>query len=128
MAGTGPLAAYSAAFLDHLTHPRGAGRLDRATHRGAAEDGVCGDRITLDLRVEAGQIVAVRFRVEGCPGAIAAGSALTSLLPGRAAGPRAVEAAELEAALGGVPPAKRHALRLASDALRAAVSTPLPSV
>ena len=126
MGPTGPEAAYSAAFLDHLTRPRGTGTLPDATHRGTAEDGVCGDRITLDLRVEAGTVQDVRFRVEGCPGAIAAGSALVSLLPGRGARPSAVSAAEIEGALCGVPPVKRHALRLAVDALAAAVAAPLP--
>jgi nitrogen fixation protein NifU and related proteins len=114
-------AAYSPAFLDHLVHPRNQGALSDATHRGEAQDGVCGDRLSLDLRVEAGLVSSARFRVQGCPGAIAVGSALASLAPGRAARTDSVSAADLEAALGGVPPAKRHALRLAIDAWRAAI-------
>jgi nitrogen fixation NifU-like protein len=112
---------YSPAFLDHLARPRSQGALDDATHRGEAEDAACGDRLALDLRVEAGLVRAARFRVVGCPGSIAAGSALAALLPGRAAREDAVSAGEVEAALGGVPVAKRHALRLATDALRAAL-------
>ena len=59
---------------------------------------------------------------------MAAGSALATLLPGREARPDVVTMADLDAALGGVPGAKRHALRLATDALRAAlVSVPRTS-
>src|SRR5947207_7573897 len=49
-------AAYSERFLGHLRAPRGQGTLTCATHRGEAEDGVCGDRLVLDLAV-AGDIV-----------------------------------------------------------------------
>ena len=116
---------YSAAFLDHFQQPRGLGDLTAATHRGVARDGACGDRLWLDLRVVAGRVVAAAFRVEGCAGAIAAGSALVTLLPGRAATADAVAREEIEAVLGGVPGAKRHALGLARRALRAALDAPL---
>ncbi len=125
MTAPGP---FSAAYLDHLASPRGQGRLEDATHRATVEDPVCGDRLTLDLRVVAGVVREARFRVVGCTGAIAVGSALASLLPGRAAAEAAVTGTELDATLGGVPPARRHALRLAAEALRAAVRTPQPPV
>ena len=116
---------YAPAFLDHLTHPRSQGTLPNATHRGEAEDSACGDRLSLDLVVDVGPgggtIRDARFRVVGCPGSIAVGSALASLLPGRPATEGAVSPAEIEALLGSVPPAKRHALRLATEALRAAL-------
>ncbi|MHC5011055.1 MAG: iron-sulfur cluster assembly scaffold protein [Planctomycetota bacterium] len=111
---------YAAAFLDHFQNPRGVGVLAEATHRGEAEDSACGDRLWLDLTVHDGVIREARFRVEGCPGAIAVGSALTTLLPGRPASTDAVGPEEITRLLGGVPPAKRHALRLARSALRAA--------
>jgi nitrogen fixation NifU-like protein len=119
----GPRAAYSAAFLDHLERPRAQGTLEGATHRGEATDATCGDRLSLDLVVDDGVVRDARFRVEGCPGAIAVGSALASLLPGRRAGIACVGPDELERALGGVPPAKRHALRLATATLSAALAS-----
>ena len=124
MTASGPSSAYSDRFVDHLTHPRGQGTLPAATHRGEAEDPVCGDRLSLDLRVEGDVVREARFRVLGCPGSIAVGSALVHLLPGRAALADAVPAADLEAEVGGVPLAKRHALRLATAALKAALSGP----
>jgi len=116
---------YPPAFLDHFERPRGVGRLDDATHRGEAEDAACGDRLGLDLRVREGRVEAAAFHVEGCAGAIAAGSALVTLLPGRAAAVGAVTREEIDARLGGVPAAKRHALSLALRALEAALAAPV---
>ncbi len=116
---------YSDAFLDHFEHPRGQGSLDDATHRGHATDPACGDELELDLRVEADRIAAVRFRARGCIGAIAVGSALTTLLPGRPAAPDSVSREEIETALGMVPTTKRHALRLGVNTLAAALTQPL---
>ena len=86
-------------------------------------DPACGDRLTVDLDVEDGVVAAARFRVEGCAGAIAVGSALTTLLPGRRFPEHGLRPTELEAVLGAVPRVKRHAFRLALSALNAA--TPL---
>jgi nitrogen fixation NifU-like protein len=113
---------YAKAFLDHFEHPRNQGSLERATHRGEAEDAACGDRLAFDLSVADGVVTDARFRVQGCPGAIAVGSAYTVLLVGRAARPDAVTNEEVERLLEEVPRVKRHALRLATAALRAALA------
>lgn len=107
------------AFEDHFLHPRGQGDLPDATHRGEATDPACGDWLALSLRVEAGVVGAARFRVRGCSGAIAVGSALVTLLPGRPALADAVTPADLDSLLTGLPALKRHALRLACAALAA---------
>ena len=124
MTESGPASAYSARFLDHLQRPRRQGALPAPTHVGVAEDPVCGDRLTLDLAVAGGVVLDARFRVLGCPGSIALGSALATLLVGRPAAAGAVPAADLEAEVGGVPAAKRHALALAQQALAAALRSP----
>ena len=109
------------AYLDHFERPRNQGTLDDATHRGQGEDPACGDRLWLDLRVADGVIEAARFRVQGCSGSIAAGSALAHLLEGRSARADAVTREEIDTALGGVPASKRHALRLATGVLEDAL-------
>lgn len=113
---------YHPAFQDHFRAPRGQGGLAVATHRGEATDAACGDWMAIDLRVQDGTVAEARYRVRGCPGAIAVGSALVTLLPGRRAQSHAVADAELEALLGEVPAMKRHALRLAQAALAAALA------
>ena len=108
-------------FERHFLHPHGQGALDDATHEATVTDPACGDELSLDLRVAAGAIEAARFRVRGCSGAIAAGSALVTLLPGRPARAGALTREELDAELGGVPAGKAHVLRLALRALAAAL-------
>ena len=115
---------YGAAFLDHFQHPRGQGALADATHTACLEDPACGDELTLDLIIASGRIQDARFRARGCMGAIAVGSAMAELLPGRPARPDALTRVELEGVLGAVPTAKRHALRLAIGVLHAALNTP----
>lgn len=117
---------YSAAFQDHFLNPRSQGDLPGATHRGEATDPACGDWLALALRVQEGRVHACRYRVQGCPGSIAVGSALVTLLPGRPAQTDAVGDPEIEALLGGIPAMKRHALRLARAALAAALADQPP--
>ena len=114
---------YADAFLDHFRNPRGQGSLEDATHTATATDPACGDELSLDLLVDEGVVTCARFRVRGCAGAIAAGSALVSLLPGREALPASVSRDELEHVLGGVPRTKRHALRLALNTWAAALAS-----
>ena len=115
---------FPAAYMDHFENPRNNGQLDGATHRASGEDPACGDLLWLDLRVVDGVIEAARFRVQGCSGSIAAASALTELLHGKPARADAVTREDIDAALGGIPASKRHALRLATRVLADAIGSP----
>jgi len=113
---------YSEQLTDHLAHPRNPGPMTDASGVGRASNEACGDLLDLYLRLEGGLIQAASFRASGCAPALAAGSVLTELLAGLTpAEARAVTAEQIETALGGVPRAKRHALRLALDAVELAL-------
>ena len=73
---------YNAKILDHLENPRHVGEIVDPTVRGESFNPVCGDRLTLTLRIGGGVVREARFLVDGCPPSIAAGSALVSLLVG----------------------------------------------
>ena len=109
---------YSEQLLDHFQNPRNAGELAPPAVKVRVENPVCGDILELWARMEDGRIAEVRYRTRGCTASIAAGSALTELLRGRPAG-QGVTPAEVEAALGGLPAASRHAAALAADAAQA---------
>ena len=110
---------FSEQLLDHFRNPRNAGSLDAPAITVEASNPVCGDTLRLSARFEAGVAVEVRFLARGCTAAVAAGSALTELVRGRPCSDLArLGAGEVEAALGGLPPASRHAAVLAFDALR----------
>ena len=70
--------AYGEKVIDHFTHPRNAGSLDRNSPNvgtgivGAPE---CGDVLKLQIEVdEDGTIVDAKFKTFGCGSAIAASS------------------------------------------------------
>ena len=116
------LNAYSEVLLSHFREPRNAGRLLQPDAVGTAENPASGATMELYLALREGRIQEVRFRSEGCAATIAAGSVVTELLAGRtleaAAGLRR---SEVENALGGLPPTRKHAAALAVDAVRAAL-------
>jgi len=114
--------AYSAQLLDHFRNPRHAGELSDPTVAAEASNPVCGDVIRLWLRVEDGRVTAASFKAAGCAAAIACGSWIAEWLNrGESLSALSViEAAEIEAGLGGLPAASRHAAQLAIDALRRA--------
>ena len=117
-------AMFSPQLLNHFQQPRNVGELEQATAVAEVENPVCGDVLRLTLRIEAGRIVAARFRAQGCVASIACSSMLTELITGQKVGDAvALRAAELASALGGLPEASSHAADLAIDALKAALST-----
>lgn len=87
---------------------------------GCAEHPVCGDRLELSLRLEAGVVREVRWRAAGCPATTAVAALAAVALPGA---PATAAAATLRRALadhGGLGPAERHAEAMAVRALAAA--------
>jgi len=109
---------YSAAVMEHYRNPRNQGELPDATAKVEVTNPVCGDILTLAVRVENGRIAAARFLTRGCASAVASSSLLTEMLLGKTL-PEAGEitAERIAEALGGLPPATRHGSQLAEDAL-----------
>jgi len=88
--------------------------------------GHCGDIMILHLRIEpdSGVISDARYRLTGCAGLQAAGSAVTDMVRGmRIDSARAVGVAEIVAYLGGsFPEAKMDCVELARDTLHKAAA------
>jgi len=90
---------------------------------GAAGGAACGDLSRVSLVVEEGSIVRVTFDAEGCGATRAATAAVAEMVDGAGV----LEAArigtdEVDGAVGGLTPAKRHAAQLAADALHRALA------
>jgi NifU-like protein involved in Fe-S cluster formation len=88
---------------------------------GEGEHEECMDLVRFHLRVQEGRVREARFQAYGCGPTIAAASAATEV----AAGALLVEllemeAARIEAAVGGLPEPRRHAAEVAVRGLRAA--------
>ena len=114
---------YSPGLLDHFHNPRNAGELADADVRVRSENPVCGDVLELALQIEDGRIMAARFKAQGCVPALACASVLTELITGeRVDQARAIGREDLVQKVNGIPPASSHAVDLALDALRQALS------
>jgi tRNA-specific 2-thiouridylase len=91
---------------------------------GAAGGAACGDLSRVSLILADGVIERVSFDAEGCGATRAATAAVAEMVEGEAvieAG--RLRADEVDAAIGGLTPAKRHAAQLAADALHRALAS-----
>ncbi len=91
---------------------------------GAAGGAACGDLVRISLAIEDGRISAASFDAEGCGAMRAASAAAVEMVEGEpvlAVARFGLE--QIDAAIGGLSPAKRHAAQLAADALHRALAS-----
>ena len=74
---------YQELILQHYRKPRHRGTLESPSVEIAMNNPVCGDEITLQLRVCDGHVEAVRFTGQGCSISQASASMMAQLLEGR---------------------------------------------
>ncbi|GAB6935244.1 iron-sulfur cluster assembly scaffold protein SufU [Calditerricola yamamurae] len=74
---------YRQVILDHYQKPRNWGRLDDDAVTVDLNNPTCGDRISLQLRVEGGKVIDVRFTGEGCSISLASASMMTEAIKGK---------------------------------------------
>jgi nitrogen fixation protein NifU and related proteins len=70
-------------ILEHYRRPHNFGVLDNASATQEGANPLCGDRITMQLRVADGQIAAVGFTGRGCAISQASASLLTDEIKGK---------------------------------------------
>ncbi|MDT7884720.1 MAG: SUF system NifU family Fe-S cluster assembly protein [Thermoflexus sp.] len=73
---------YRELILDHYENPRNYGVLPDADISYEDDNPLCGDRIRIDLKVQDGRIVDVRFSGKGCAISQASASMLTERIKG----------------------------------------------
>jgi tRNA-uridine 2-sulfurtransferase len=112
-------------LLEHyLNDESRRGAPGEAAFTGAAGGAACGDLSRISLELGNGRIAAVSFDAEGCGATRAATAAVAEMVEGEpvvAAARIGIE--EVDEALGGLTPAKRHAAQLAADALHRALAS-----
>jgi len=114
---------YSETFLDHFKNPRHVGELGPPAVTIQVENPACGDILRMSVLWRNGTIAESRYKVRGCTASIAAGSALTEWLGGKSLDEvKALTAAMVEEAVGGLIPESKHAAVLCVDAVRRMVS------
>jgi nitrogen fixation protein NifU and related proteins len=112
---------YSDTLIDHFRNPRNAGMMREPDGVGEGEFVQCMDLARFYIRVRNGRVEEARFQAYGCGPTLAACSAGTEVATGTALEElSAVTEAQIEAAVGGLPPERRHAAEVVALALRAA--------
>ena len=113
---------YSEKVMDHFSNPRNVGEIENASGTGTVGNAKCGDIMKMDIKVENGIIVDVKFKTFGCGAAIDTSSMATEMVKGKSID----EALQLTnkavaEALDGLPPVKMHCSMLAEQAIHAAI-------
>jgi len=74
---------YREVILDHNRSPRNFGRLDPADSSAAGHNPLCGDQLSLTLRMDGDQVSELRFEGQGCAISVASASLMTEAVRGR---------------------------------------------
>ncbi len=113
---------YSEKVLDHFKNPRNVGEIEDADSEGTVGNPVCGDMMTMYIKVKDDKIEDIKFKTFGCGAAIATSSMTTELAKGKTLD-EAMEISrqDVAEALDGLPPVKMHCSNLAADALHEAI-------
>lgn len=74
---------YQDIILDHGRKPRNFHVLDDASHSAKGHNPLCGDRITVFLKVEGDRIADAAFQGQGCAISTASSSLMTEILKGK---------------------------------------------
>jgi len=74
---------YRDVILDHNKQPRNFGRLDPCDTSADGNNPLCGDRLTLTLRLEGDRLTDIRFEGKGCAISTASASLMTEAVKGK---------------------------------------------
>ena len=74
---------YAEEILDHYKHPRHFGHLDEPTMVYHDRNPLCGDEITLELKIEDGKVADMAFTGHGCAVSRAAASMMSEEIIGK---------------------------------------------
>jgi nitrogen fixation protein NifU and related proteins len=113
---------YSEKVMDHFSNPRNVGEIEDADGVGEVGNPVCGDMMTIYIKVDNGKLTNIKFKTFGCGAAIATSSMITEMAMGMTI-EQALEITRdsVADALDGLPPVKLHCSNLAADGLHAAI-------
>ena len=73
---------YQEVIMDHYRSPRNSGSLEDATSEARGNNPLCGDRISVQVRIEDDRIVDMRFQARGCAISVASASMMSERLKG----------------------------------------------
>jgi len=113
---------YSEKVMEHFRNPRNTGEIPDADGVGTVGNPVCGDMMTIYIKVKDNKLADVKFKTFGCGAAVATSSMITELAKGKTLEEALkITRADVAESLGGLPPVKMHCSNLAADGLHEAI-------
>jgi nitrogen fixation NifU-like protein len=113
---------YTEKVMEHFKNPRNMGEIPDADGVGTVGNPVCGDLMTIYIKVKDNHLADIKFKTFGCGAAVATSSMVTELAKGKTLEEALkITRADVADELGGLPPIKMHCSNLAADALHAAI-------
>ena len=114
---------YNKTVMDHFRNPRNVGVIEDANGVGEVGNPLCGDMMTIYLKILDDHIEDIKFQTFGCAAAIATSSMMTTLAKGKSLNEaKKITNKDVSLALGQLPPIKEHCSNLAADALHKAIN------
>lgn len=113
---------YTKTVMNHFTSPRNVGVIEGADGVGEVGNPLCGDMMSIYLKIEDETIKDIKFQTFGCGAAIAVSSMLTELAKGKSLEEaKKITNKDVAEALEGLPKNKLHCSNLGADALQMAI-------
>jgi nitrogen fixation NifU-like protein len=113
---------YNKVVMDHFRNPRNVGVIENADGVGEVGNPICGDMMTIYLKVKDEHIEDIKFQTFGCGSAIAVSSMLTEIAMGKnIEEAKNITNKDVADALEGLPKNKLHCSNLGADALHLAI-------
>lgn len=113
---------YSEKVMEHFMNPRNMGEISDADGVGEVGNPVCGDLMTIYIKVKDNVITDIKLKTFGSGAAIATSSMVTELVKGKTI-EDALKITNKDVAeeLDGLPPLKMHCSLLAEEGIKAAI-------
>ncbi|MBW1777893.1 MAG: Fe-S cluster assembly scaffold protein NifU [Deltaproteobacteria bacterium] len=113
---------YNQTVMDHFRSPRNVGVIENANGIGEVGNPLCGDMMTIYIKVKDDRIEDIKFQTFGCGSAIAVSSMLTEIAKGKSLEEaKRITNKDVAEALEGLPKNKLHCSNLGADALQMAI-------
>ncbi|MFZ1956773.1 MAG: Fe-S cluster assembly scaffold protein NifU [Desulfobacterales bacterium] len=113
---------YNKVVMDHFRNPRNVGVIEEANGIGEVGNPLCGDMMTIYLKITDEKIEDIKFQTFGCGSAIAVSSMLTEIAKGKTVeDAKKITNKDVAKALEGLPKNKLHCSNLGADALHLAI-------
>ena len=113
---------YSEKVLEHFKNPKNMGVIEDADGVGEVGNPVCGDMMTVYIKVKDNKIEDIKFQTFGCVAAIAVSSMVSEMAKGKTLDEaKKITNKKVAEALEGLPKQKMHCSNLGAEALLKAI-------